>query len=76
MKYRDSIDDQIKAAECELAIIDAKRKSLHDRIRKLQEVKQSIADEQLQFKRLSNQIDTRRSRKSTGLYYIAMIGTA
>ena len=45
----------------ELSALDAKRKSLQDRIRKLKSSKQSIADEQLPFDQLSVPIVTNES---------------
>lgn len=51
MKDQKIINGQIKAAEQELAAIDAKRAALQDRIKQLQSLKQSIADEQIPFNR-------------------------
>ena len=53
MKYQDPIDEQIHTVERELSALDSKRKGLRDRIRQLKGLKQSIADEQLPFDRLS-----------------------
>jgi len=53
LKHQKPIKEQIEALENELSALDAKRKSLRDRIRKLKSSKQSIADEQLHFDRLS-----------------------
>jgi superfamily II DNA or RNA helicase len=53
LKYQDPIDEQIHTVERELSALDAKRKGLRDRIRQLKGLKQSIADEQLPFDRLS-----------------------
>ena len=53
MKHQKPINGQIQALENELSALDAKRKALQDRIRKLKSSKQSIADEQLPFDRLS-----------------------
>ena len=49
MKDQNSINEKIRAAEQELAALDAKRTALKGRIEQLQSLKQSIADEQLQF---------------------------
>jgi len=49
LKNQKVINGQIKAAERELAAIDAKRAALQERIKQLQSLKQSIADEQLPF---------------------------
>ena len=51
LKDQKVINGQIKAAEREVAAIDAKRAALQDRIKQLQSLKQSIADEQLPFTR-------------------------
>lgn len=51
LKDQQVIDGQIKAAERELAAIDARRAALQERIKQLQSLKQSIADEQLPFNR-------------------------
>ena len=53
MKHQNQISEQIKALENELSALDAKRKVLQDRIKKLKSSKQSIADIQLPFDRLS-----------------------
>ena len=53
MKHQNPINEQIKAVELELAILDAKREALKDRIRQLKGLKQSIADEQLPFSQRS-----------------------
>jgi superfamily II DNA or RNA helicase len=53
LKYQDIINEQIQALESELSTLDAKRKALKERIRQLKCSKQSIADEQLPFDRLS-----------------------
>ena len=53
MKDQESINKLIQIAENELAGLDAKRTTLQDRIRQLKGLKQSIADEQLPFDRLS-----------------------
>ena len=53
MKDQKQINVQIKAAEQELAALDEKRKTLQARIEQLKGQKQSIADEQLPFDRLS-----------------------
>lgn len=65
MKNQKVINAQIKAAERELAAIDAKRAALQDRIKQLQILKQSIADEQLPFHRrpeinLTNESDEKQ----------------
>ena len=49
MKDQKQINVQIQTAEQELAALAAKRTALQDRIRQLQGLKQSIADEQLPF---------------------------
>jgi len=49
LKYQNPINEQIKAVERELAVLDAKKKALEARIRQLKDLKQSIADEQLPF---------------------------
>ena len=51
MKDQKTINEQISAAERELAAIDAKRAALQDKIKQLQSLKQSVADEQLPFNR-------------------------
>ena len=51
LKDQQVIDGKIKAAERELAAIDARRVALQERIKQLQSLKQSIADEQLPFNR-------------------------
>ena len=53
LKNQKSIDAQIQSAEQELAALDEKRKTLQARIEQLKGQKQSIADEQLPFDRLS-----------------------
>ena len=53
MKYQNPLNEQIKAAEQELAALDAKRAALQDRIGQLEGLKQSIADEQLPFNQRS-----------------------
>jgi hypothetical protein len=53
LKHQKSISEQIQALENELSALDAKRKILQNRIKKLKSSKQSIADEQLPFDRLS-----------------------
>ena len=53
MKHQRPISEQIQALEKELSALDAQRKVLQDRIKKLKSSKQSIADEQLPFDRLS-----------------------
>ena len=53
LKNQETTNKQILIAERELAALDAKRKVLQDRIKKLKSSKQSIADEQLPFDRLS-----------------------
>jgi len=65
LKNQKVIDGQIKAAKRELAAIDAKRAALQDRIKQLQILKQSIADEQLPFNRrpeinLTNESDEKQ----------------
>ncbi len=61
MKDQKQINVQIKAAEQELVALDAKRTALQDRIRQLQGLKQSIADEQLPFNRQSQLTVTNES---------------
>jgi superfamily II DNA or RNA helicase len=53
LKDQEKINMQILIAERELAILDAKRSALQNRIRQLEDFRQSIADEQLPFDRLS-----------------------
>ena len=53
LKNQKPIDEQIQSAEQELAALDEKRKALQARIKQLKRQKQSIADEQLPFDRLS-----------------------
>jgi len=53
LKDQKTIKKQIRIAEKELANLDAKRKALQDRISQLKGLKQSIAEEQLPFDRLS-----------------------
>jgi hypothetical protein len=52
LKHQKPISERIQALEDELSALDAKRKVLQDRIRKLKSSRQSIADEQLPFDRL------------------------
>ena len=61
MKDQETINNQIRVAERELAALDAKRTVLQDRIRQLQGLKQSIADEQLPFNRQSQLTVTNES---------------
>jgi superfamily II DNA or RNA helicase len=61
LKYQNPINEQIKAVERELAILDAKREALQDRIRQLKGFKQSIADEQLPFSQRYELIVTNES---------------
>ena len=65
LKDQQVIDGKIKAAERELAAIDARRVALQERIKQLQSLKQSIADEQLPFNRrheinLTNEADEKQ----------------
>jgi hypothetical protein len=53
LKDQKQINDQIRATEYELVALDAKRADLEERLKQLQSLKQSIADEQLPFDRLS-----------------------
>ena len=53
MKDQEKINKQILIAETELAALDAKRAALQNRIRQLNELKQTIADEQFPRARLS-----------------------
>ncbi len=53
LKNQKPIDAQIQSAEQELATLNDKRKELQARIKQLKRKKQSIADEQLPFDRLS-----------------------
>ena len=53
LKNQKPIDSQIQSAEQELAALDEKRKELQARIEQLKGQKQSVADEQLPFDRLS-----------------------
>ena len=53
MKDQEKINKQILIVESELAALDAKRAALQNRIRQLNELKQTIADEQFPFARLS-----------------------
>ncbi len=61
MKHQRPISEQIQALENELSALDAQRKALQDRIKKLKSSEQSIADEQLPFDRLSVRIVTNES---------------
>ena len=61
MKDQNSINEKIQTAEQELAALDAKRTALQERIKQLQGLKQSIADEQLPFDRLSESNVTNES---------------
>ena len=61
MKDQETINNQIRVAERELAALDAKRTALQDRIRQFQGLKQSIADKQLPFNRQSQFIVTNES---------------
>jgi hypothetical protein len=65
LKNQKVINAQIKAAERELAAIDAKRAALQDKIKQFQSLKQSIADEQFPFNRrreinLTNESDEKQ----------------
>ena len=53
LKNQKPIDAQIQSAKQELAALDEKRKALQARINQLKRQKQSIADEQIPFERLS-----------------------
>jgi superfamily II DNA or RNA helicase len=53
LKNQKPIDSQIQSAEQELAALDEKRKALQAKIKQLKGQKQSIADKQLPFDRLS-----------------------
>jgi chromosome segregation ATPase len=53
LKNQKPIDSQIQSAEQELAALDEKRKELQARIEQLNGQRQSIADEQIPFGRLS-----------------------
>jgi hypothetical protein len=55
------IDAQLQSAEQELAALDEKRKKLQARIKQLKWQKQSIADKQLPFDRLSVPNETNES---------------
>jgi hypothetical protein len=46
LKDQETINNQIRIAEKELAGLDSKRRALQDRISQLKSLKQSIADEQ------------------------------
>jgi hypothetical protein len=61
LKDQNSINEKILAAEQELAALAAKRTALQDRIRQLQGLKQSIADEQLPFNQRSESNITNES---------------
>ena len=61
MKNQEQIDLQIRSAEKELAALDGKRKQLQAKINQLKGQKQSIADEQLPFGRLSESSVTTES---------------
>ena len=61
LKNQKPIDAQIQASEQELAVLDEKRKALQARIEKLKGQKQSVADEQLPFDRLSRSKVTNES---------------
>jgi hypothetical protein len=61
LKDQETIKKQIQVAERELAALDAKRTALQDRIRQLNGLNQSIADEQLPFDRLSESNVTNES---------------
>jgi hypothetical protein len=61
LKDQNSINEKIQTAEQELAALDAKRTALQERIKQLQGLKQSIADEQLPFDRLSESNVTNES---------------
>ena len=54
LKNQKQIDAQIQSTEQELAVLDEKRKALQARIEQLKGQKQSVADEQLPFDRLSD----------------------
>jgi hypothetical protein len=55
LKHHKPKNEQIKAVERELAILDAKREVLQDRIRQHKGVNQSIADEQVRLTGYRNQ---------------------
>ena len=57
----EKINKQIRAAEQQLAALDAKRRALQDRIKQLQGLKQSIADDQLAFNQRSESKITNES---------------
>lgn len=63
MKNQKQIDTQIQSAEQELAALNEKRKELQARINQLKRQKQSIADEQLPFDRLSESNATNDSNE-------------
>jgi superfamily II DNA or RNA helicase len=69
LKYQNPINEQIKDVEIELAILDAKREALKDRIRQLKGLKQSIADKQLPF---SPRSETNVTNESTQEQKIAL----
>ena len=61
MKDQNSINKKIWAAKQELAALDVKKTALQDRIKQLQGLKQSIADEQFPFKQKSESNATNES---------------
>jgi hypothetical protein len=68
LKNQKTINEQIKAAEQELAALDTKRTALEDRIKQLRSLQQSIADEQLQFHSLYRSLvrnDSNQEQKIT-----------
>ena len=69
MKDQETIKEQIRIAEQELAALDVKRATLQDRIRRLQGLKQCIADEQLPF---SQRFESNVTNESTDEQKIAL----
>lgn len=61
LKNQKPIDAQIQSAEQELGVLDEKRKVLQERIAQLKGQKQSIAEKQLPFERLSEAKTTNNS---------------
>lgn len=64
LRKQKSIDSQIQAAKEELAILDAKRTALQDRIKQLTSLKQTIGEEQLPFPQPSATRSTNESSEN------------
>jgi hypothetical protein len=61
LRDKEKINKQIRIAKRELAVLDAKREAVQDRIRRLKGLKHSIAEEQLPFNQRSESSVTNES---------------